>query len=122
MEPRARRGRVPAIVGLLGFVVAGCATAPEPVPEIRPGLLAGYLDPKQLLNSLALLPSPPAGSAEALENDEAISRASQTLRGTARYALAAADADLSFPRVAGAFACASMRRSPSAARPTCTSC
>ena len=106
MKQRARRGRVPAIAWLLGFIVAGCATAPEPVPEIRPGLLAGYLDPKQLPNSLALLPAPPAGPAEAFKNDEAVSRASQKLRGTARYALATADADLSFPRAAGAFACA----------------
>ena len=46
-------------------ITAGCAglegqSKPAPVPEIRPGILAGYLKPEVLPNSLALIPPPPA--------------------------------------------------------------
>jgi acid phosphatase (class A) len=88
-----------------GLLVAGCASPPQPVPEIRPGLLAGYLG-KELPDSQALLPAPPVATSAAFRQDEEVSRASQTLRGTPRYALATADANLSFPRAAGVFACA----------------
>jgi acid phosphatase (class A) len=75
------------------------------VPEIRPGLLAGYLG-KELPDSLVLLPAPPAPTSAAFKQDEEVSRASQTLRGTPRYALATSDANLGFPHAAGVFACA----------------
>lgn len=78
---------------------------PAGVPELRPGIPAGYLG-KQLPNSLALLPAPPAAGTPAFANDLAVSRASQTLKGTPRYALAVSDADLSFPHTAGVFSCA----------------
>ena len=47
-------------------IIAGCASYDErvksnAVPEFRPGLLVGYLQPETLPNSLALLP-PHAGS------------------------------------------------------------
>jgi acid phosphatase (class A) len=90
---------------LLGLLAAGCVSAPQPVPEIRPGLLAGYLG-KDLPDSLALLPAPPAATSAAFKQDEEISRGAQTLRGTPRYTLATSDADLSFPQAAGVFACA----------------
>src|SRR5262245_52304165 len=86
-----------------GLLVGGCASPPQPVPEIRPGLLAGYLG-HELPDSLALLPAPPAATSAAFKQDEEVSRASQTLRGTPRYTLATADANLSFPRAAGVFA------------------
>ena len=79
---------------------------PAPVPEIRPGILAGYLPTKMVPDSLALLPSPPAAGSAALARDEAFSRTSVALRGTARWALAAEDADLRFPQAAGTFSCA----------------
>jgi hypothetical protein len=46
-------------------IIAGCASfetpsKPAAVPEVRPGILAGYLTPKALPNSLALLPPPPS--------------------------------------------------------------
>jgi acid phosphatase (class A) len=94
-----------ATVLWIGLMAAGCVTTPEPVPEIRPGMLAGYLG-KELPDSLALLPPPPAGTDAAFKHDEEVSRASQKLRGTPRYTLATADADLSFPHTAGVFACA----------------
>lgn len=81
------------------------AEVPTPIPEIRPGLLAGYLD-KDLPDSLLLLPPPPATDSAAFQNDQAVSRASQKLRDTPRYTQATKDADLSFPQAASTFACA----------------
>lgn len=81
------------------------ASAMTPVPELRPGIPAGYLG-KSLPDSLALLPPPPAPGTPAFANDEAVSRASQKLKGTPRYALAVSDADLSFPHTSTVFACA----------------
>ena len=76
------------------------------VPEIRPGVLAGYLSQEVLPNSLALLPPPPATGSAALALDEEISRKSRELRGTERWTLAAEDANFMFPRAAGTFSCA----------------
>jgi acid phosphatase (class A) len=97
------------VAAFTGLLLAGCASAPpEPVPEIpeiRPGLLAGYLG-NNLPDSLSLLPEPPAAGSAAFAQDEAVSRAAQKLRDTPRGALATADADLGFPNAALAFACA----------------
>jgi len=93
---------------LLCLAAAGCATAPPgppPVPEIRPGLPAGYLG-RELPDSLRLLPAPPTPGTAAFANDQAVSRASQKLRGTARERQATLDADLRFPHAATTFACA----------------
>ena len=76
------------------------------VPEIRPGVLAGYLPPEALPDSLALLPPPPAADSAALALDEAVSRNSLALRDTPRWTLAASDADLAFPHAAHTFSCA----------------
>ncbi|WP_422506943.1 acid phosphatase [Stenotrophomonas sp. GZD-301] len=102
---------VPALL-----LAAGCASTPmgappppapvaKAVPEIRPGVPAGYLG-RALPDSLALLPPPPAKGSPGFARDQAVSRASQKLRGSPRYALASADADLRFPHIATAFACA----------------
>lgn len=91
--------------------IAGCAglqeqSRPSPVPEIAPGILAGYL-PKDLLpNSLILLPPPPANGSAALALDKEISRKGLALRETPRWSVATADAELRFPQAAGSFACA----------------
>jgi acid phosphatase (class A) len=75
-------------------------------PEIRSDILPGYLSPKALPDSLALIPPPPAAGSVALALDEAISRNSFALRDTPRWTLAASDADLAFPHAAGTFSCA----------------
>jgi len=90
---------------------AGCASHTEvpaavAVPELRPGILVGYLQSATLPNSLALLPPAPAAGSPELAVDEAYSRRGLALRDTAAWTLAAADADLSFPHAAGTFACA----------------
>lgn len=92
-------------------IIAACASVetpskPAPVPEIRPGLLAGYLPAKALPNSLALLPPPPAEGSTAFSLDEEIYRKTLPLRGTPPWALAAEDANLMFPHAAGTFSCA----------------
>ena len=92
-------------------IILGCAgfqkqNKPAAVPEIHPGILAGYLQPDSLPDSLALLPPPPAEGSAARELDEEVSRKSLALRGTPRWALATEDADLRFPEAAGTFSCA----------------
>jgi acid phosphatase (class A) len=92
-------------------VLAGCATAekvvaPTQLPEIRPGYVAGYLQPNQLPDALSLVPPPPAPGSAALAADEEMYKAVQKLRDTPRWALAASDADLIFPHAAGVFQCA----------------
>lgn len=107
-----------ALTALLGACATGPLTspapamiptamppAPAPVPELRPGVPAGYLG-RALPDSLALLPPPPAKGTPAFARDQAVSRASQKLKTTPRYALASRDADLRFPQVAGTFSCA----------------
>ena len=78
-----------ALVVVLAYIAltTGCASSsrlsqPAAVPEIGPGVLAGYLAPKALPNSLTLIPPPPAPGSAALAYDEEISRKALTLRGT----------------------------------------
>ena len=91
-------------------ITAGCAgferqSKPAAVPEIRPGILAGYLQSEVLPNSLALIPPPPATGSAALALDEEVNRKNLALRGTPRWDLAAKDAELMFPEAAGTFSC-----------------
>ena len=92
-------------------ITAGCTgfegqSKPAAVPEIHPGILAGYLQSEVFPNSLALIPPPPAEGSAAIALDEEVSRKSIELRGTPRWDLAAKDAELMFPEAAGAFSCA----------------
>jgi acid phosphatase (class A) len=110
--PRARHHL--AMLATLALLAA-CQTAP-PAPPTSPevvgefragsGYLKGYLDRKQLPDSLALLPAPPAeGSADAAA-DLATYRSTRALRDSPRWALAAADDNLKFPKAADVFSCA----------------
>lgn len=97
---------------LAGVVMAaGCASIdkggkPDVVPEVRPGILAGYLPTDMLPNSLAFLPPPPSPGSAAFALDEEVSKNALVLRGTPRWELAADDANLMFPPAAGTFSCA----------------
>lgn len=97
---------------LVSFAItAGCASfekqsKPAAVLEIHTGILKGYLAFEMLPNSLALIPPPPAPGSTALALDKEVSRNSLTLHKTPRWALAAEDANLMFPRAAGTFSCA----------------
>jgi acid phosphatase (class A) len=99
------------VLACIILITAGCSqnksqNKPAGVYEIRPGILSGYLKPEVLPNSVALLPPPPAAGSTAYALDQEISRKNLALRGTTRWALAAADANLMFPRAADAFSCA----------------
>lgn len=100
-----------ALLAVLAYaaLATGCASSGRvnqlaDVPEIRPGIPAGYLPPTALPNSLALIPPPPAAGSAAFANDEEISRKGLALRGTPRWKLAIEDADLR--HAPGAFSCA----------------
>lgn len=99
---------------LLGALAACAGSAVErtpppaavaPVPELKPGVPAGYLG-RALPDSLALVPPPPDPKSPAFAQDEAIHATAQKLRSTPRGALATADADLHFPHAPTAFDCA----------------
>lgn len=105
-----RKGIISIVLLCMAFMVS-CAglekqSKPAPVPEIRPGILQGYLPVEMLPNSLKLIPPPPAENSTSLALDKDVSRQSLTLRGTDRWKLAAKDADLMFPQAAETFSCA----------------
>jgi acid phosphatase (class A) len=96
-------------------VTAGCSStgaAPTSAPaQARPPveapkLTAGYLPKGERIDSLALLPPPPAAGSAAQARDEAVAKAAIALQGSARWTLATRDADLKLPRAAQAFSCA----------------
>ena len=100
---------------LMSAILSGCQTpapapptSPEAVGEFRPGsgYLRGYLDPKTLPNSLALLPRPAAEGSNEQAADLAMYTGTRALRSTPRWAYATEDANLKFPQAAGTFSCA----------------
>jgi len=84
----------------------GQVEIPETVPELRPGILQGFLAADALPDSAALLQLPPAAQSAAMAHDLEVSEAALALRGTPRWDLAAADAVLRFPEAAQTFSCA----------------
>ena len=100
------------ISGMLAILlIVGCTSSQrqnqsDKVMEIRPGILAGYLDQALLPNSLAILPPPPATDSAGFELDTEVSRRGVRLRDTLRGVLATEDANLMFPRAADTFSCA----------------
>ena len=76
------------------------------MPEIRHGILQGYLAPDAYPDSLAMLPPPPAEGSHAQSADSEISGRLLKLHDSPRFELAALDNDLSFPNAAGTFSCA----------------
>lgn len=94
------------LISALPLLGAAVLHAPADVPEIRPGVAAGYLSQKQLPDSLGLLPPPPDPGSAAFQRDEEAARAAARLKDTPRWKRAAVDADLAFPAVSQVFACA----------------
>ncbi|WP_420991831.1 acid phosphatase [Cupriavidus sp. 30B13] len=108
-----RTHALPAIAATVAAaaMAAGCAVRTQDgsaaaVPEIRPGVLAGYLPAGERPDSLRLVPPPPAPGSAAQAQDDEIARANLPLRGSARWRQATADANLKFPQAAQIFACA----------------
>ena len=77
--------------------------APPQVEEIKPGILAGYLDETEHPDNLALLPPHPKPGTAAYRSDEAAVQATFPHRGSARWQQAIKDANLQFPEAAEAF-------------------
>ena len=99
-----------AALPLLAITLAACSTtsdAPQTaeVPEIRPGILQGYLPTDDLVESVAFVPPPPEPGSARQALDDAIAERTLTLRGSARWELATQDAHLGFPAAADAFSC-----------------
>ena len=90
---------------IVGCTSVGTPTPPTVLPEVRPGYVAGYLQATELPDSNALLPSPPAAGSAALAVDEEVYRATRALRDTPRWAQAAKDAELGFPKATEHFSC-----------------
>lgn len=98
----------PAPIAVLVLLLAGCATGPVPptkLEEVRPGYVAGYLQPAQLPDSVSLVPLPPAAGSPAQALDEEVYRSTRKLRDSPRWKQAAADANLRFPAATAFFAC-----------------
>ncbi len=99
-------------LALLLFVFSGgCTTTAtqtieEEVPEIRPGILQGYLPMEDPLDSKAFVPPAPAKDSARQALDNAVSARALSLHGTSRWQLATKDADLHFPEAASTFSCA----------------
>lgn len=81
------------------------STNPDELPQLRPGVVAGYIPRDKLIDSLALLPPPPEAGSEAQASDDAARRAAIAIRETVRWKLAARDADYTSPKSVDAFAC-----------------
>ncbi|MBL4583952.1 MAG: phosphatase PAP2 family protein [Pseudomonadales bacterium] len=101
-----------ALLSLLSLAVITSCThfsqphLPEPVAEIHPGILKGYLPMTAIPNSLSLAPPAPIAGSSAQENDDGVSKQGIALRGSPRWKLASDDANLMFPEAAGTFSCA----------------
>lgn len=91
---------------LAGVGLAAVALGAWQAPPAVVTAVTGYLASDALPSSLALLPPPPAPGSSALARDEEANRAALALQGGPRWALAAQDADLSFPNAPGTFSCA----------------
>jgi acid phosphatase (class A) len=81
-------------------------TIPEFQPQLKLGALQGYLDPKAMPDSLALIPPPPAPGSAAFALDVEVAQNTFALRDTPRFTLAAADFELNVPNFVNVFSCA----------------
>ncbi|MCP5130994.1 MAG: phosphatase PAP2 family protein [Pseudomonadales bacterium] len=97
---------------LLGCCLSACESpgtrtvAVQPVPEIRPGILQGYLPMSEPFRSVEFVAASPQEAGAEQQLDDAVSRYSLTLRATPRWEMAKRDADLAFPAAAETFSCA----------------
>ncbi|MGO2202631.1 acid phosphatase [Pseudomonas helleri] len=106
---KQRHKQLGLTVSLTGLLWSGLVLAEEAATKITDPhfkLAPGYLNPADLPLRLTLLGAPPKPDSAALARDEEARRAALALRGTAREALAATDAELSFPGPANTFSCA----------------
>ncbi|MET0496928.1 MAG: phosphatase PAP2 family protein [Steroidobacteraceae bacterium] len=93
---------------LIAAVICGCASLPPEstaMAPVRSGRVSGYLAKDALPDSRVLSARPPAAGSTAQALDDEVSRQYLALQGTARWDLAALDANLNFPQGAQVFSC-----------------
>ena len=95
-----------AVVASLLFASASSAQPANKPTDPHFKLAPGFLAPKELPDSLNLLPPPPLPNTASLARDEEARAATLPLRKTERWNVAALDADLAFPQPAKNFSCA----------------
>ncbi len=100
-----------ALTLMMAAAIVGCATTateppPAEVPEIRPGILMGYLPMDTPMDTRVFVPPAPAADSALQALDDAVAREMLGLRGTPRWELANRDAHLGFPAAAETFSCA----------------
>ena len=100
------RNFITVILISTAFLCAKDNSLSSQIPEVKPGILQGYLDSKTLPNSLNLIPTAPIQGSAAQKLDNAVSQKYLALQGTPRWEMAKKDADLSFPNAAQIFSCA----------------
>ncbi len=86
-------------------LISACGSqgTPKPaaeIPEIRPGILMGYLPMEEPLDSKAFVPTAPAEDSPRQAMDDAVVARMLALRGSPRWELAVRDARLEFPGAA----------------------
>ena len=86
--------RVAAIVAWLALLGALPAAAQSGITVSRPPVVSGYLKPEQRPDHTVFLPPPPAPESVLGTADMAVYRATRALEGSARWRLAAHDADI----------------------------
>ena len=95
-----------AAIGVI-FLTSGGLTGRQPRAGVAsPIATLGYLAANDMPDAIALLPPPPQAGSAAMKRDEEARDAALRLRGTARYALASADANREQANTAAAFQCA----------------
>lgn len=109
MENR-RMNRI--VIVLLAYTLCACAGVQpeqqilEDVPEIKPGILQGYLPLDQPFQSVEFVPASPQENSAQQQLDTAVSHYALTLWGSPRWEMAKHDAHLGFPAAANTFSCA----------------
>lgn len=89
-----------------GAQTGSSASPPEIVaPAGMPDLVQGYLPKGEVPDSRSVLPPAPATDSATQARDDVAAAAARKLEGSARWALATKDADLSFPNAADDFSC-----------------
>ena len=108
----ARGATLLALAGMLAWFVGCREVVPttsgprEATSAAAAAKMPGYLQPEERPDSIALLPPPPAPGSPEFMADEAIYRELSALQDSARWRLAAADANLKFPGAANVYSCA----------------
>lgn len=101
-----RRASAAAFLALALVACSAAGPRSEPGAATAPAKAVGYLDKAEVPDSLVLVPPPPADGSPGMALDQSVSAQALALHGSARFAQATRDADLSFPAGARQFACA----------------